>query len=148
LPHSLWVHTDGRVFVCDRENDRVQIFSSTGEYLEAWSHLTRPAELWIDAQDHVYIAEASWTEGAVNMAGRVFPETRPNKLSVRDLEGRLLASWGGPDPYVPGSFAASHSLCLDSHGDIYTGDVALTALGPSGRYGPQCHPLQKFVRIG
>jgi sugar lactone lactonase YvrE len=31
LPHSVWAHSDGRVFVCDRENDRVQIFSPTGE---------------------------------------------------------------------------------------------------------------------
>ena len=33
LVHSVWVHTDGRVFICDRENDRVQIFGPTGELL-------------------------------------------------------------------------------------------------------------------
>jgi hypothetical protein len=146
LPHSLTVHGDGRVFVCDRENDRVQIFSPTGEYLTSWAHLTRPAELWIDEKvGVVYVAEAFWAQGGVNMAGRTWPETRPNKLSIRDLDGRLLSSWGGPDPFQPGSFAASHSLCLDSHGDLYTGDVARTALGV--RYGPRCHPLQKFACI-
>jgi hypothetical protein len=30
LPHSTWVHTDGRVLVADRQNDRIQIFDSEG----------------------------------------------------------------------------------------------------------------------
>ena len=38
LPHSVWVHTDNRVFVCDRENERVQIFSPEGEWLETWDN--------------------------------------------------------------------------------------------------------------
>jgi len=45
LPHSVWAHTDGRVFVCDRENDRIQIFSPDGEYLGMWTGLARPGDL-------------------------------------------------------------------------------------------------------
>ena len=33
LPHGIAVAADGRVFVCDREIDRIQIFSPDGEYL-------------------------------------------------------------------------------------------------------------------
>src|SRR5581483_8410615 len=33
-PHAVRVHPDGRVIVADRENDRVQVFSPDGEYLD------------------------------------------------------------------------------------------------------------------
>jgi hypothetical protein len=31
------VAADGQVFVCDREIDRIQIFSPDGEFLEQWT---------------------------------------------------------------------------------------------------------------
>ena len=37
VPHSVWVDRDGHVFVCDRDNSRIQIFSLTGELIATWS---------------------------------------------------------------------------------------------------------------
>src|SRR5205085_3625905 len=87
LPHSVWAHSDGRVFVCDRENDRIQIFSPSGEFLEAWTNATRPGDLFIDADDRVYVGEMSWLKRARSLAGREWPESRDAQLSVRDIEG-------------------------------------------------------------
>jgi len=147
LPHAVWVHTDGRVFVCDRENDRIQIFSPTGEYLGAWTNVARPGDLFIDRENQVYVAEMSLQAGERTMAGRLITRTCPSQISVRDLDGNVLSSWGGPDPYAPGSFAAAHGLCVDSHGDVYVGEVAQTALGRAGKYRPDFVSLQKFVRV-
>ena len=36
LAHGIAVAADGRVFVCDREADRIQIFSPDGEFLSEW----------------------------------------------------------------------------------------------------------------
>jgi hypothetical protein len=88
----------------------------------------------------------SWDAGLTNMAGRRWPEARPAQLSVRDLDGNLLASWGGPDPCAAGSFAAPHGVWVDSHGDLYVAEVTHTALSRSGSWHPGCHALQKFVR--
>src|SRR3982074_784826 len=76
LPHSLWVHTDGRVFVCDRENDRIQIFSPDGRLLRWWTTAPGPADLFIDADEHVYVGEMAWQAGTPSMAGKPLPETR------------------------------------------------------------------------
>lgn len=146
LPHSVWAHTDGRIFVCDRENDRVQIFSPTGELLTTWTNVTRPGDLFIK-DDRVYVGEMSWEPGEMSLAGRVWREQRAAKLSVRDLEGNVLASWGGADPCAPGNFASPHGLWLDSRGDIYVGEVTHTALSRTGRYHAGCHSIQKFVRV-
>jgi len=146
LPHSVWVHADGRVIVCDRENDRVQFFSPSGEYLDAWTNVTRPGDLFIDRDNRVYLGEMSWREGTTTMAGRPLTEDRASQLSIRDLDGNLLARWGGPDPCADGSFASPHGVWVDSHGDIYVAEVTHTALDRYGEYHQGCHSLQKFVR--
>jgi DNA-binding beta-propeller fold protein YncE len=146
LPHSVWAHTDGRVFVCDRENDRVQIFSPEGELLSTWTNVTRPGDLFIDASGHVYLGEMAHEAGTVSMAGRQITEARSAQLSVRNLDGEVLMRWGGDDPCAPGSFASPHGLWVDSRGDVYVGEVTHTALSRSGRWHQGCHSLQKFAR--
>ena len=51
-----------------------------------------------------------------------------------------------PDPRAPGDFFAPHDLCIDSHGDIYVGEVVMSAGGNRGAVPPTCHALQKLVR--
>ncbi len=36
MPHGVHIDRQGRVLVCDRENDRVQVFTQDGEYLSTW----------------------------------------------------------------------------------------------------------------
>jgi len=146
LPHSVWVHSDNRVYVCDRENDRVQIFSRSGELLETWTGLARPGDLWIDAANHVFVGEMAWFLEETHLDGRPYAESRSAQMSVRDLSGKQLVRWGGDDPCAAASFASPHGLCLDSQGNIYVGEVTHTALSRSGRYHSGCHSLQKFAR--
>ena len=44
-PHSLIVDRQGRLLVCDRENDRVQLFDRDGRWLAEWRGLCRPMDL-------------------------------------------------------------------------------------------------------
>jgi peptidylglycine monooxygenase len=44
-PHSLIVDRQGRLVVCDRENDRVQLFDRDGRWLSEWRGLCRPMDL-------------------------------------------------------------------------------------------------------
>ena len=147
LPHSVWVHTDGRVFVCDRENDRVQIFSPDGELLSIWTGLARPGDLVIDPAGTVIMGEMAWNLDETHLDGRPFGESRPAQMSIRDLDGTLVSRWGGGDPCAPGSFASPHGLCLDSRGDLYVGEVTHTALSRANRWSVACHSLQKFRRV-
>jgi DNA-binding beta-propeller fold protein YncE len=147
LPHSVWVHTDNRVFVCDRENDRVQIFSRDGELLSIWTDVTRPGDLLIDAAGHVFVGEMAWYLPETHLDGRPFVETRPAQMSVRDLDGNVLVRWGSDDPCAPASFASPHGICVDGDGNLYVAEVTHTALSRSNRYHAGCHALQKFARV-
>ena len=97
LPHGVWIDRRGRVLVCDRENDRVQIFDQQGKFLHQWpTKLIGPAVFYVDEADIVYI-----------------PEHNGGLVSVLTLDGERLAQWGDA------SFRSCHGIWGDSRGDLY-----------------------------
>ena len=143
-PHGMWIHTDGRIFVCDRDNDRVQVFAPDGVLMTIWPDVVQPSDIRVDDRGYVYIGMEHMASGKERMSGGTFTSNRPSKLSIRDLDGVELATWGD-DAYAPGSFMSAHSLCLDSQGDLYVAETPATDMGD--RYKPGTKLVQKFVRI-
>ena len=154
LPHSIVVDRSGRVFVADRENSRIQIFSGAGELLDIWTWVNRPDDLFIDSQENLYIAELGWSLPV--------PETPHYKLmrqppvghdpiarvTICDLDGNIQARIGGPDPILPGNFIVPHGIWADSRGDLYVGEVVKTARAIEHFAPMTCQSFQKFTRSG
>jgi DNA-binding beta-propeller fold protein YncE len=99
VPHGVWVHTDGRVFVADRENNRLQIFSPDGAFLTQWPDLARPCDIFIDADEVVYVPELNAL------------------ITILTLDGQVLSRWTSPTGTGQGD--GGHAVWVDSHGDIY-----------------------------
>ncbi len=57
-PHSLAMDSQGRLFVGDRGNARIQIFDQDGNYLDDWTQFGRPSGIYIDANDVLYVADS------------------------------------------------------------------------------------------
>jgi DNA-binding beta-propeller fold protein YncE len=124
LVHSVCTDDDGRVYIADRESHRVQIFDDQGSYLEQWNNLHRPCGLYIEGE-LVYIGQLP-THLTVNAD---YPNIGAC-VSIHDLTGRRLARLGDVRPGErPGQFTAPHGLTVDSHGDIYVGEVSWSAYG-------------------
>jgi DNA-binding beta-propeller fold protein YncE len=104
LVHSVWEHK-GKVYVADRQNNRIQIFTPEGKYLDMWTGYDQPCKIYVDKDDIMYIAEL----GA--------------RVSVVDLDGNVLARWGGERSHAPGEFWAPHGIWVDSQGDMYVAEV-------------------------
>jgi hypothetical protein len=127
LPHAVHVDGKGRVLVCDRENDRIQVFSADGDLIDLWTGVQRPQALAEDADGLLYVAEGAWREGHVSPHdGPVAPA--PSRVSVLDHEGRPLGHVGGERPGPPGTFVAAHAIALDSRGDLYVAEVSTMLL--------------------
>jgi len=147
LPHGIALDKEGRVFVADRENSRVQIFGSEGQFLEQWTDVARPMQVLLDGQDNVFVAEVGWRAGRFPWQTPPEPNPAGARVSVFNRQGQLLARWGGSAcPEAPGDFFAPHDICMDSRGDIYVGEVVMSAGGNRGMVSSSCHTLQKFVR--
>ena len=97
LPHGIWIDNRGRVLVADRENDRVQVFTQDGGFINQWeTKLIGPAAFWVDREDVVYI-----------------PEHNGGYFSVLTLDGEQLARWGSE------ASRSCHGVAGDSQGGIY-----------------------------
>ncbi len=126
LPHSLRVDRRDRVWVPDRENNRIQIFTADGDFLTQWTDVTRPTDLCIDDTDVIYVSEL------------------PRRISIFTMDGALVARWGneGHDAQNP-LFIAPHAIAIDSHGDLYVGEVAMT----TAKVDRGSRTIQKFQRV-
>lgn len=114
--HSVWEHAD-KVYVADRESNRIQIFTPDGEYLDMWTGFGRPTKLYVDPKENVmYVAELE------------------DQFSIVDLDGNLIGRYGGERSHDPGKFWGPHGIWTDSEGSIYVAEVLEGAR------------LQKFAR--
>ena len=102
--HSVWQHR-GRVYVADRQNNRLQVFTPDGKHLETWPGYLQPTKIFVDQNDVMYVAEL----GA--------------RVTINDLKGNVLARWGGERSHDPGLFWGPHGVWTDSKGDLYVCEV-------------------------
>jgi DNA-binding beta-propeller fold protein YncE len=147
IPHGIAVDRRGTVYVADRENSRLQLFTPQGEFLEQWTDVVRPCQVFIDRADTIYVAELGYRAGMWPGTSPPSPDAPGGRVSIFNLRGELLARWGGGrNPCAPGDFFAPHGICVDSRGDIYVAEVVMSAGGRRGMVPPDCHALQKFIR--
>jgi DNA-binding beta-propeller fold protein YncE len=147
LPHDIWVAPDGRVFVADRENDRIQIFSASGLFLEEWTQVQRPTGLCI-REGLVYVSELWWVPGQRSFRRGRIETDRPGRVSVLDMSGKVLAQFGHEgERTAPGNFIAPHGICADSRGDLYVAEVTNTFAASRGLVPIGSHTFQKFARV-
>jgi NHL repeat len=124
IAHNITCDADGWVYVADRENHRVQVFDGNGKYETQWNNLHRPCGLFMPPGKCpvCYIGEL----GAVQPVSRNVPNLGP-RVTIVDNTGKRISRLGGLGPGLgPTQFLAPHGLAVDSHGDIYVGEVSWT----------------------
>jgi DNA-binding beta-propeller fold protein YncE len=147
VPHGIAIDSSGRVFVADRENSRIQIFSPEGKFLESRNGIARPCQVTFDKAGNLYVAELGYKAGMWPGTSPPSPDATGGRVSIFDPAGKLISQWGGGEnPTAPGDFFAPHDIRIDSHGDLYVAEVVWSAGGKRGLVSPDCHSLQKFTR--
>ncbi len=146
LPHGIAVDATGKVFVCDRESDRIQMFTADGRFVREVTDVQRPTQIVL-ARGSMYVSELGWRAGQRSFRNGQIERDLPARVSVLDGNGNVLARLGGPDPCAPGSFCAPHGLAVDANGDLYVAEVVWTIAGKAGLVPPDCHTIQKLARV-
>jgi DNA-binding beta-propeller fold protein YncE len=116
-PHAIAMDSQGRVFVGDRNNNRIQIFDQDGGFIAQWTQFSRPSGLFIDKDDVLYVADSESESVAKNHDGW----RRGIRVgSARDGTVRALI----PDPVerTTGTSAAE-GVTADDAGNIYGAEV-------------------------
>jgi hypothetical protein len=143
-PHGICIDGKRTVYVADRENSRVQLFDLDGRFLDQWD-ANRPTNLCVH-DGCLYLTEVGYSAEPHLITTKPKDGVRTPRVSVFTLDGELLSRWGGTASCEPGNFFAPHAISVDSKGDLYVGEVAISSVGVGGRVPANCHTLQKFAR--
>jgi hypothetical protein len=115
--HGIDVDRNGRVYVVDRLNKRVQVFDSNGKHLANWPNIRFP--------NHVQVTEPYPGDTTTRGEQVVWvADNQTTDVMKFDTKGNQLYSWHASGP-VPGGFGELHQFSLDSKGNVYTGDNVL-----------------------
>ena len=149
LPHNIATDRDGNVYVADRENQRVQIFSSSGKLEDIWTGMARPCGMYIDTRGSqmCYIGELSsawWCQNIKELWDICNQPGCGPRISLYSLDGQIQASLldnaQGDDP---NQMIAPHGIAVDANGDIYVGEVSVTA----GLWFPRKEPSKQLRTV-
>jgi sugar lactone lactonase YvrE len=102
-PHRLALDSQGRLFVADRGNRRIQIFDQEGTFLDQWTQFGSPSGIWIDKRDTLYVAVPG-QDGGIRIGNAktgtlttVIRGTSP-EVAVADTDGKVYSGLvGGQD---------------------------------------------------
>jgi uncharacterized protein (DUF924 family) len=97
LVHFITAGPDDRLYVCDRENHRIQIFATTGETLAQWSGFVMPSDLAF-GREAIYVAAA-------------------DGISIWTKDRRKLVHIGRDEPFT--AAMNIHGIWLDAQENIY-----------------------------
>ena len=128
-PHSLAIDREGRVYVADRGNARLQVFKADGTFLYQWksAQLGRPWAVRYGADGFLYVVDGG------DLHGDPYA-TPPDRGAIMklDLKGSILAKWSRYGSY-DGQIFWGHDIAVGNDGAVYVGDI-------------QGRRVQKFVR--
>ena len=113
--HCVKIAKDGLVYVCDRINDRMQVFRKDGTFVREWIYLKdtlASGSVW----DMYFWPDRDQTF-FINVDG-----TNNEFRVVRRADGEVLATYGRYGR-MAGQFHGVHNVAIDSLGNVFTTEV-------------------------
>ena len=120
-PLGIWIDTRGSeslVYVADRVNSRVQVFTLDGKYVKIISNGIDFPCCFYESEGNLYIPD---------LHGRVTILDREDILITQlgeDKVARKKTAWPRrpASELKPNKFVSPHAVAIDSHGDLYVAE--------------------------
>ena len=117
IPHALAMDSQGRLFVGNRNNNRIDIFTQGGKFIASWPQFSRPSGIYIDVNDRLYVTDSESESVSKNHYGW--------KRGIRigsATDGKV--DYFIPDPIdISDTTSAAEGIAVDKDGIIYGAEV-------------------------
>ena len=110
IPHGLAMDKEGRIYVADRTDKAVKVYTQNGKLLHVWKQFGSPAGVFVDKHDMLYVAD-ELANSPTN------PKMSPGVRIASVKDGKVVANV----PYRPGN--AIEGVAVDDAGNIYAGNT-------------------------
>ncbi len=127
-PHALALDTQGRLFVADSENNRLQIFDQDGKFLAEWHQFGRPSGVFIDKNDTIYVAdsESRQENNPGHQRGISIGSARTGKVTAFIPVTEPLPP--ADQKPGPGFGTGAEGVAADRAGNVYGGETTADVL--------------------
>ena len=126
MPHCLAMDSKGNLYVGDRDNNRIQVFTQDGKLLGQLTQFGRPSGIVIDRNDMIYV-----TELRIHEQGRLWPSSRLEAghpyRQPEGWRGDRLHSRPRSDPESTGT-SGGEGIWADGKGAVYSAEVEQKAV--------------------
>jgi hypothetical protein len=122
-PHCVLIGNDNLVYVCDRADDRIQVFTKTGSLVRVIAVVPGTG---VTGANPLNTAGSAWDFDFSNDAVQSFlfeADGGNEQVHIMDrFAGAILSSFGQPG-HQAGQFTFLHTIAKDSKGNLYTGET-------------------------
>jgi len=120
--HCMAGASDGFIYVCNRENSRIQVYDQSGSFIRNIEVPWRPYTPLVDGETRREAGAA--TSLALSRdpnQERIYVVNQDNdRIQIIDRQtGRTLSTFGGGVGHSPGQFDQAHGIAVDSEGSVY-----------------------------
>lgn len=122
-PHAIDIDTEGRLYIADRGNQRVQVLDQEGNFITRWTQFGKPSALALDGKGNIYVADG--------MSGDYWNPGWERGIRIGDIKTGWLKAFIPDEEASAG--AGTEFLGIDKKGRIFS--------GASGRPGVVVHEL-------
>ena len=136
-PHHIAMDSQGRLFISDRGNNRIQIFDQQGKLISVWTQFGRPSAIAIDAQDRIYVVDGtSASPRPLALSGSGSTRSGNEGVNNPGYESGIRigdAKTGWITEFIPETVLTTRDgrtrgvnmefIGLDPEGNIYAGEV-------------------------
>jgi sugar lactone lactonase YvrE len=122
-PHGIEIDDQGRLYIADRGNQRVQVLDKDGNFITRWTQFGKPSAIAIDKKGHIYVADG--------MSNEHWNPGWERGIRIGDIKTGWLKAFIPDEELTQG--AGTEFLGVDDRGRIFS--------GASGRPGLVVHEL-------
>jgi len=110
-PHDIQIDADGRLYIADRGNQRVQVLDKDGAFITRWTQFGKPSAIAFDDKGNIYVADGM-SDGRWNPGW-------DRGIRIGDVKTGFLKAFIPDEEATNG--AGTEFLGVDAKGRIFSG---------------------------